>query len=138
MLGGDLAGDLLVDALVLLALQEDPDAVRVAQDPLDLLGRGGLVDGDHGRAHEPPRVIGQRPLVAGRRHDRDPFTVLDARGDEALGQGLHLGEELSRRDVLPLVAEAAAQGHTIGVRRGLGKHLVGEPALGDLLEQWCF
>ena len=134
----DLAGHLLVHLLVLLVLQEHPDAVGVAQDPLDLLGRRGLVDRDDGRAHEPAGVVRQRPLIAGGRHDGDALAVLDPGCDQTLGQRLDLGEELLGGDVLPVVADAPAQCHAVGVVRGLCEDVVGEPSFGDLFEQWCF
>ena len=41
------------------------DRAGVAEDPLDLLGRGGLVDRHGHRARGPDREVDQRPLVAG-------------------------------------------------------------------------
>ena len=47
------------------ALGDHGPGAGVAQDPVDLLGRGGLVDGHRDRAGEPDRVVEQGPLVAG-------------------------------------------------------------------------
>ena len=45
---------------------------RVAEDPLDLLRRAGLVHRHGDRARAPDREVEQRPLVAGTGHQGDP------------------------------------------------------------------
>ena len=46
-----------------------PTGAGVGEDPLDLLGGGGLVDRDGHGAGGPDREVGEGPLVAGLAHD---------------------------------------------------------------------
>ncbi len=97
--GGDVG---LADRVgVRLRLGERGTGARVAQDPLDLLGRRGLVDRHGDRARGPDRVVDQGPLVPRPRHQRDPVARADAGRDEPLGQGRHLVAELPGGDVTP-------------------------------------
>ena len=46
---------------------------------------------------------------------RDPVAELDPGGDQALGQGVDLGEEVGRGDVLPSGIGVPAQRDAVGV-----------------------
>ena len=111
-------------------LDEAGPRARVGQDPLGLLGRGRLVDRHDGRARGPDRVVDQRPLIPGVRHQRDPVPGLDARRDQALGQRGDLVPELAGGHVGPLPGQASgsrpAQHHRL--------RLLGRPAEDDLGE----
>ena len=90
----EAVGYLVEDLLVLGTLEEHADRVGVAEDPLDLLSGGGLVDRHDRGAGVPDGVVRDRPVVARARHDADALAGLDAGGDDALGHGLDLVEEL--------------------------------------------
>ena len=106
----------------------------VAQDPLDLLGRRGLVDRHGDRAGEPDRVVDEGPLVAGLGDQGDPVAGLDAGGDQALGDRAHLVEELSGGDVLPARRRVGARRRRAsGASAALRHDVVGQvPRRGDL------
>ena len=115
-----------VDELSVLAgLGEHRAGGRVAQDPLDLLGRGRLVDRHRDRAGGQDRVVDQRPLIAGPGHQRDPVARLDAGRDQALGQRGDLGPERLGGHVPP-VAIVRPPAHHHGLR------LAGRPAEHDV------
>ena len=111
-------------------LDEAGPRARVAEDPLGLLGRGGLVDRHGDRARGPDRVVDQRPLVPGVRHQRNPVPGLDAGRDQPLGQRGDLVPELAGGHVRPLPGQARgsrpAQHHRL--------RLLGGPAEDDLGE----
>jgi hypothetical protein len=100
-------------------LDDQRGGAGVAEDPLDLLGARGLVDRHRDGAGEPDREVGEGPLVAGLRHEPDPVTRLDARGDQALGDAHDVVVELARADVLPAVA-ARRLNSTLGRCVGCG------------------
>ena len=111
---------------VVRALRHDRAGARVLEDPADLLGGGRLVDRHGDGAGEPDGVVEERPLVAGLGEERDAVADLDARGDQPLGDGLHLVEELGGGDVGPLVAGTPAEHHGVGEVAAVGDHVVGE------------
>ena len=100
----------------------------VAQDPLDLLGRGGLVDGDRDRAREPDRVVEQGPLVAGLADQRHPVAGLDASRDQALRHAGDLGQERGRGDVQPAVVGTSGEHRRVGGLARIADHVVGQVA----------
>ena len=111
---GDAIGNLVEDLLVLRALEEDADRVGVAEDPLDLLGRGGLVDRHDRRAGVPDGVVRDGPVVARARHDADALAGLDARSHDALGHRLDLVEELLGGHAYPGAPAVDRQGDSMG------------------------
>ena len=119
---GQVAGDALDRALVLLALDDDAHRVGVLEDPLDLVGRGGLVDRDGHGAGGPQGEVGEGPLVAGAAHDADGAARGDARREEALGQRVDLVAELLGGEVAPAGAVAhGEQRRVTGSRGGAGR-----------------
>ena len=94
---------------MLRGLEDDRGRSGVGEEPLELVRRGGLVDGHGDRADVPERVVHERPLVAGPRQQRHAVTGLDPGGDQALGDAAHLLVERERGDVLPLGAGAPAE-----------------------------
>jgi hypothetical protein len=127
--GGDRADQVRVRA----GLGERGPGPGVGQDPVDLLGRGGLVDRDRDRAGGPDRVVDQGPFVPRARHQRDPVAGLDARGHEALGQGRHLVAELPGGDVVPAAVSAGrrlAHDHRARVLAGAREDHIGEASRG--------
>jgi len=87
-------------------LGDDEVDVRVDEDVGDLVDGAGLVDGHGDEAGRPAREVEERPLVAGAAHDRDAVAGLEAPGDEAGCERVHLVVELARRDGAPRVADA--------------------------------
>ena len=85
-------------------------AAGVAQDPLDLLGGGGLVD----RARSPrPRTRSRSRSASTRSGSRDISATRSPAPTPAairpLASGLHLGEEVAAGDVEPPAARTAAE-----------------------------
>ena len=110
-------------------LRDQRPGAGVGQDPFDLLGRRGLVDRHRGRARGPDGVVDDRPLVPGPRHQRDPVSRGDPRGDEPLGQRRHVVGELPGGDVLPAgVSRGALAPHDHAARfaRGPLEHDIGQ------------
>ena len=126
------------DPLVRHGLHEDRLGAGVAHDPLDLLGRGCLVDRHADRACGPDRVVDDRPLVPRAGHQADPVAGSDPGGDQPLGQGRHLIAELADRDVLPAsCAAGAAQRDLLRIGGGAPGYDLGEAGrIGDLHESW--
>ena len=123
-----------------VGLDDDGARGRVGQDPLGLLGRGGLVDRHHDRADGPQRVVDQRPLVAGVRHERHPVAGRDAGRDEPLGERVHLVPELLGGDVPPAAgAVLAAQHDSPGLlgRAARRRRRPGSPMQGSPPGQAC-
>ncbi len=112
------------------ALRHHGGGTGVAQDPADLLGRGGLVDRHRHGAGEPDRVVEERPLVAGAGDQGDPVARLDPRGHQPLGHGPHLGEERRRGDIGPAVVGTTGQHDRVRVVGAVGDDVVGEVARG--------
>ena len=129
----EVAADLAHPGQVVGGLGDHGAGAGVAEDPVHLLGRGGLVDRHGDRAGEPDGVVEQRPLVAGLGDQRDPVAGLDAGGDQTLGDRADLGEELRGGDVLPGGLRApgtATELHGGPGLAGVGHHVVGEVAGG--------
>ena len=126
---GKLVAHLVDDGCVGGRLEDDGDGAGVLQDPVHLLGRGGLVDRHRDTACGPDGEVGQRPLVTGLAHDRDPVARLDARGNQSLGEPAHLVMELARRDVDPPLACLAGEQHVRGVAGGVAGGQVGQASL---------
>jgi hypothetical protein len=122
------AADLGEPGEVLGAFAHDRAGRRVAQDPLDLLRRGRLIDRNRDRAGEPDRVVEERPLVAGLADQGDAVTGLDARRDQTLGHRRHLGAELGSGDVLPARAGTTREHRLVRGLRGVADHVVGQVA----------
>ena len=61
-------------------------ASTVGDDPLQLLGRRGLVDGNRHPTDGHNGVVDEQPLETRVRHERDAVTFLDATRDEAFGE----------------------------------------------------
>jgi hypothetical protein len=106
-----VGGDLIEDSLVLAALGEERYGPGVGQVPRDLLGRGRFVDGYRDAAGVPDGVVDEGPLVPRARHDADAFPSLHPAGHDALGDGLHLIEELCGCDAHPRVAALQGEDH---------------------------
>ena len=115
------------DRLVRRGLQEDGLGARVAHDPLDLVGRGRLVDRHGDRTGRPDRVVEDRPLVPRARHQAHPVTDGNPGRDQPLGQRRHLVAKFAGGDVLPGPgAGAAAQGDLLRLVSGAPGHDLGE------------
>ena len=123
--GRDVDRHLVEDGLVAVTLEKDGHRAGVAEDPLHLLCRGGLVDRDAGGAREPDGIVDERPLVAIPGHHGDPLTGLDAIGDDPLRHRLHLIEELGRGDADPLAPALHRQHDGVGRRRGIVEEVIG-------------
>ena len=128
--GGHPVTELADQALEGGRLDEGGPRAGVAQDPFGLLGRGGLVDGHGHRARAPDRVVDQRPLVPGVRHQRHPVAGLDPGRDQPLGDRHHLVPELLGGHVRPLPGQARgsrpAQHHGLRLLGGPAEDGLGE------------
>ena len=91
--------------------------VAVLQDPLDLLGRGRVVDRHREGPGRPQREVQDGPLVARGRQDGHGLADLDAAGHEPAGHGPDQVVELPGRDVGPAVTGAQGVHRPV---RGLG------------------
>ena len=80
---GQVARHLVVRRAVRGGLDDREHRAGVAEVPLHLLGRRGLVDRDGDGAGGPDRVVAERPLVAGPAHQRHPVAGLHARARPA-------------------------------------------------------
>ena len=87
-------------------LGDDEVDICVDEDVGDLVDRAGFVDGHGNEAGRPAREVEERPLVAGAAHDCDAVAGLEAPGDEAGCERVHLVVELARGDGAPRVADA--------------------------------
>ncbi len=92
---------LLQERRVLRGAADRQTHTGIRDDGVHLRRRGGLVDRHDDGAGEPGREVGDGPLVARGRHDRDRVACLDALGHEALRQSAHLVFETTRRDRSP-------------------------------------
>ena len=101
---GRLVDDPDVLGVLRVVLDEEELGPGVLQDPLHLVGRGGLVDGDGGGTGAPDGVVQDGPLVARRRQDGHPIARLDAGGDQSLGHRVDLVGEVLGRHIDPLTA----------------------------------
>ncbi len=125
---GQVGSDLIEDGLVLAALGEQRHCPGVGQVPGDLLGRGRFVDGYRDSAGVPDGVVDEGPLVPRTRHHADAFPGPHPAGHDALGDGLHLIEELCGRDAHPRVAALQGENHLGGVCLRVLHDVVGEIA----------
>ncbi len=75
-----------------LGAEQQPQP-RLVQGVGQLVRAIGRVDVDQDRADLGGGVLHDRPLRAVRRPDADPVALGDARGDQAAGQGVHVGVE---------------------------------------------
>ena len=107
-------------------LDDHGDGAGVAEDPLHLLGRGGLVDRHGDGAGGPDRVVAERPLVAGLAHQADPVARLDAARDEPGGERADLGRELLGGDGGPPAVDLAGEDHVVGLDVGVLENGVGD------------
>jgi hypothetical protein len=116
-------------------LDEASDRTGVPEDPLELLGRRGLVDGHRHAAEVPHGEVHESPLIAGLAHETDTVPGADACRDESLGQPRHIGEEVPTRHVSPGVAPTPPEDHLVGGFRRVGDRDVGQVAGTGLLHQ---
>ena len=112
---GDLCG----------VLAEHRAHLGMGEDVLALLGRVGLVDRDDGRPGAQRAEVGQRPLRAGAREDRDVVAALDPELGEPAGDLAGRASELGVGDRLPPrggegVALAPPGGEQCDARDGAG------------------
>ena len=121
---GRLGGDGLHGGRVCRVLDDEIDRGGVLEDPPDLLGGGRLVDRDGDAARCPDREVDEGPLVPGGRHQCHPVALLDAEGDETLGDRGDLSRELGGRDVGPASADLALVHDQRRVGHGVGEHRV--------------
>ncbi len=90
------------------------------------------MDGDGDESGGPGGEVEQGPLVGGAGHQGEPVAGPEAVGDEALGDGVHLGGEDAGRDVVPrAVRSLAGEEEGVGVLAGVVVRQVGEGAAGD-------
>ena len=86
-------------------LGDDQADLRVGEDPLDLLGRVGLVDGHRDQARAGDGHVQQGPLVGGVRHDAHGLALLQAQAHEPGGDAGDVLAEAAGRDGDPGVAQ---------------------------------
>ena len=103
-------------------LDDDGDRLTVADDPLQLLGRRGLVDGNGHPAGREDGVVDEQPLESRVRHERDAVAFLHATGDEALGESADTLVELARGHVDEVVAVAVGGDRPAGIASGPFDH----------------
>jgi hypothetical protein len=99
-------------------LDDGEDRRAVSEDPMQLLGRRGFIDGHRHRAHRQDRVVQQQPFQTGVRHDDDPFTGHHEGGNQALCQGAYLFEQLGGGHVDEVGALPAGGNHACRVVLG--------------------
>ena len=112
-----------------VGLDDHADGAGVGEDPLDLVGRGRLVDRHGHGAGGPQREVGEGPLVAGAAHDGDRVAEADAGGDQALGERGDVGGEGGRGDVGPAGSRAHGEGDATRLGARPPQRHVGEAAL---------
>ncbi len=112
-----------------VGLDDHADRAGVGEDPLDLLGRGRLVDRHRHGTGRPQREVGDGPLVAGAAHDGDRVADADAGGDQALGERRDVGGEGGRGDVGPAGTRPHGEGDTTRLGARPPPWHVGEAAL---------
>jgi hypothetical protein len=105
-------GDLGEEGRVFRRLEDDGHGAAVADDPLDLLGGGGLVDRDGRGPRSEDGVVELGPLAPRVAHQRDPVPRLDADGDEAGGQLADALPHLAGGDVHEAVTVAVGEQRT--------------------------
>ncbi len=115
-----------------VGLDDHADRAGVGEDPLDLLGRGRLVDRHRHGTGRPQREVGDGPLVPGAAHDRDGVADADAGGDQALGERGDVGGEGGRGDVGPAGARPHGEGDATRLGARPPQRHVGETSLGGL------
>ena len=118
---GQLAGQLLDLVGVRVGLGEHQHRAGIGQHEAHLFGRRSLVNWDGERADGQDRVVQDRPLVAGRRQDRNTVTGFDAFGDQSQSGRTNLGSDLSTRHVGPRAVDEALEDHMVGVFAFVGK-----------------
>ena len=114
-------GHRVVDLALVLRAADHGDGAAVADDPLDLVGGRGLVDGDRGAAGGPDGVVEVGELDAGRHEQAHPGARFDAEADQPGRQLPDLGDELGRRDVDEAVTGPVGQGGSVWVVLAVGE-----------------
>ena len=107
-----------------LVLHDDEPDAGVGEDPLGLLGRGGLVDGDDDEARLPGGEVQQRPLIRRVRHDADGVSGLKTSGHQARGHLTHLGAEGTGAHLPPTPPQGGLAGDEPAV--GTAAHALGQ------------
>ena len=85
-------------------LDDEQLGAAVVDDPLHLLGRRRLVDGDGHTARGQDGVVGEQPLEPRSRHEGDSAARLEPAGDNALGDGAAAFVELAGGHIDEVVA----------------------------------
>ncbi len=112
---GELRVDFVEFREVVGGLEDHGDRAGIAEVPVHLGRRGGLIDGHEYRTREPGGEVDERPFVAGLAHQADLVAGLDAGRDKTLREGDDLAEELCGSDVLP--AAVLRKGEQGSIRR---------------------
>ena len=118
--GDDVAqrGQALADGEDLLELGRGRNQHRgragIAEDVLGLAGGKGRIDRHVGAARREAGVVGDRPLRAVFRQDRDPVAVADAQLAQAEAGRLHPFGQVAIAQLEPLPVAPDARGHRAG------------------------
>ena len=99
-----------------------PAPRRSRQHEPHLFGRAGLIDRHGDRADRQDREVQDRPLVAGRRKDRDPVAGLNALGDQTQCRRTDLIGDLRAGDIRPSAVDQPLEDHMVGIVAFVGEH----------------
>ena len=109
-------------------LDNDPDGLGVRENPVDLVGGGGLVDRDGHCSHRPEGEVRQGPLIPRATQDADRIPGRDSSGDEAARQLVDPDGKVGRRDIPPTCSGAHTEGHSLRLALGVASGEIGQAA----------
>ena len=95
-------------------LRDYRDRLGVIDDPINSLGRVGLIHRHHHRTGRPQRIVNTRPLIARGADKCHPLTGADVRTNQPSGNLVHLIKELPGRNILPTIAFGHRKKRRIG------------------------
>ena len=107
-------GDLFEVRGVRCGLDDEQLGGGVLENPLRLVGGGGLVDRHGASARGPDGVVEDDPLVARRAEDGDAVAEFDTGGDQSLGCCRDLCREPSCGDVGPVTVLQTLERYEVG------------------------
>jgi hypothetical protein len=105
-------------------LDEDVARARVVEDVAHLVVLDRLVDRHHDGRRARDGELGEDPLDAALRDDRDALAGLEAELEEAVRDPPRGDPIILPGDVLPGIADAAPEGGTVAALRGLAEELI--------------
>ena len=107
-----------------LVLHDDEPHPGIGEDPLGLLGRGRLVDGNHHQARLPGGEVQQRPLIRGVRHDAYSVARLEPPGHQPCSHLTYLGVEGTGAHLPPAPPQRGLAGNEPAV--GIAANALGQ------------